>query len=129
MAICPASTPRLNPTKANASTPRGSPRSVSTLAKPKPWISPKEKATTQRFPWTIGNRLLSAASSTDMGDGGFRKACRQAHDLQGGEGQRERVRHCESGDNLKHVDQGGAESLAWHPPLLATHHHCRQQQR
>jgi hypothetical protein len=30
---------------------------------------------------------------------------------------------------LKHVDEGRAESLAWHPPLLVTDYYCRQQQR
>jgi hypothetical protein len=62
----PTSTPTLNPTNAKANTPLGSLRSVRTLAKPKPWISPKQKATTQRRLRTIGKRLLSGASTTDM---------------------------------------------------------------
>src|SRR2546423_14426852 len=39
------------------------------------------------------------------------------------------MRDRESGDDLQDVDEGRAESLAWHPPLLFTHHHCWQQQR
>ena len=65
MASCPASTPRLKPTSASASAPFGNPRSASTLAKPKPWISPKPKATVQRRPVNSGKTLFSAASTTD----------------------------------------------------------------
>ena len=41
------------------------PRSASTLAKPKPCTNPNAKATAQRRPWTSGNKLFSAASTTD----------------------------------------------------------------
>src|SRR5208337_286391 len=44
---CPSSTPTLKLTKASGSSCRGSPALVSALAKPKPWSSPKVKATTQ----------------------------------------------------------------------------------
>src|SRR5581483_12316133 len=39
--------------------------SASTLAKPKPWMSPKPNATIQRRPWTRGQTLFSAASTTE----------------------------------------------------------------
>src|SRR5258706_7884087 len=65
IASCPSSTPTLKPTSATSSALRGRPRSVSTLAKPKPWIRPKPNATAQRRPCTSGQRLLSAASTTE----------------------------------------------------------------
>src|SRR5882762_574382 len=49
-----------------SSAPCGSPRSLRTLAKPKPWISPKAKATIQRRPCTRGNTLFSAARTTEV---------------------------------------------------------------
>ena len=65
MASCPASTPRLKPTRASTSASRGRPRSARTLANPNPWIRPNPKATAQRRPATTGQRLFSAASTTD----------------------------------------------------------------
>src|SRR6185369_14763401 len=55
----------LKPTSASSSVPCGRPRSASTLAKPKPWISPKQNATIQRRPWNTVKTLFSAASTTD----------------------------------------------------------------
>src|SRR5260370_32667 len=55
----------LNPASDSASEPDGRPRSDSAPAKPKPWISPNPNAAIQRPLATTGNRLLSAASTTD----------------------------------------------------------------
>ena len=41
MASCPSSTPTLNPKRAGTRRPAGSPISINTFAKPKPWIRPK----------------------------------------------------------------------------------------
>src|SRR6185503_16382528 len=65
MQSCPASTPRLKPTSASSRLSFGRPSSVSTLAKPKPWIRQKVNATSQLQRCTPGYRLLSAASTTD----------------------------------------------------------------
>ena len=65
MAICPTSTPRLNHQRQGEHTAR-QPQIGEHAGKTKPCISPKQKAITQRLPRTIGNRLLSAASTTDM---------------------------------------------------------------
>ena len=65
MASWPSSTPMLKPARLHASVAVGSPRSASTLAKPKPWIRPKPKATIQRRPPISGRRLFAAATTTE----------------------------------------------------------------
>ena len=55
--------PRLNCSSAQAKSARGRFSSASTLAKPKPWIRPKKKATTTRRTGKIGSTLSSAAST------------------------------------------------------------------
>src|SRR5438105_6792685 len=61
----PISTPMLKPASDNASEPDGNPRSCSAPAKPKPWTRPKPNAAIHLARPTTGNRLLSAASTTD----------------------------------------------------------------
>ena len=65
MAICPTSTPALKPNSDNTKASAGKPSSAKTLAKPKPCIKPKPKATSQRLCSTTGQILLAAASTTD----------------------------------------------------------------
>src|SRR3989442_12295218 len=55
----------LNPASERASEPDGKPTPCRAPAKPKPWSSPKPNAAIQRTRATIGNRLLSAASTTE----------------------------------------------------------------
>src|SRR5205809_322889 len=55
----------LKPASDSARPDVGRPRSWSAPAKPKPCSSPKANAASHRPPATTGNRLLSAASTTD----------------------------------------------------------------
>ena len=130
MASWPSSTPRLKPTSASSSAPCGKPRSASTLAKPKPWISPKHEghhpapALDQR-PQVVqrGQHHRGGDRRFDQRDGRLTHAQRRQR-------QRDRVRHRERGDDLHHVRERRRESSAPAASALrAPHQHRRQQQR
>jgi hypothetical protein len=73
--------------------------------------------------------LFSAASTTDAAMADSTPRRRQRHHAQRGQGQRDRVRQREGGDDLGHVDQGIAQPRCRLPGRLHPHQHRRQQQR
>src|SRR5438094_1794681 len=62
----PSSTPTLKAKSATSLPPDGNPRSLRTLAKPKPCISPNTNAAIHTRRDTTGKRLLIAATATEV---------------------------------------------------------------
>ena len=62
MANCPISTPMLKPNRDSVKNSLVNPKSLKTLAKPKPWNKPKMNAIIQSFILKIGLILWSAAN-------------------------------------------------------------------
>ncbi len=95
--------PRLKPRRAVASPSGGRSIGPRALAKPRPWIRPKAKATCQRRAGQERPEIVERGQDDGGGDGALDQARRQVDHAEDGQGQAEAVGEGERGEDLRQL--------------------------